>query len=81
MSLWCELPYPLATAVAAAEKQDLLPGAGTRFAVDGGLEPFLRLTCTPAPDTMSQSVERMVVSWDDAQVNRTARSRRSHLVG
>jgi len=81
MSLWCELPHPLATAVvAAAEKQDLLLGAGPRFAVDGGLERFLRLTCTQHPDTMRQAVERMVRSWDDAQVNRTARSRRGHLV-
>ncbi len=81
MSLWCELPYPLATAlVAAAEKQDLLLGAGPRFAVDGGLECFLRLGCTQDADTMRESVRRMAVAWEEAQVNRTARSRRSHLV-
>jgi hypothetical protein len=66
--------------VAAAEKQDLLLGAGPRFAVDGGLERFLRLTCTQHPDTMRDAVARMVLAWEDAQVNRTARSRRSHLV-
>ncbi|HEX7538236.1 MAG TPA: PLP-dependent aminotransferase family protein [Dermatophilaceae bacterium] len=81
LSVWCELPDPLATAlVAAAEKQDLLLGAGPRFAVDGGLERFLRLTCTQHPDTMRDAVARMAVAWEDAQVNRTARSRRSHLV-
>jgi len=81
MSLWCELPNPLATAVvAAAEQQDLLLGAGPRFAVDGGLERFLRLGCTQDAGTMRESVRRMAVAWEDAQVNRTARSRRSHLV-
>jgi DNA-binding transcriptional MocR family regulator len=81
MSLWCELPHPLATAlVAAAEKLDLLLGAGPRFGVDGGLERFLRLTCTQGPDTMRDSAARMAVAWQDAQVNRTARSRRGHLV-
>jgi len=81
LSVWCELPDPLATAlVAAAEKQDLLLGAGPRFAVDGGLERFLRLTCTQHPDTMRDAVARMAVAWEEAQVNRTARSQRSHLV-
>jgi len=81
LSLWCELPLALATAlVAAAEKQDLLLGAGPRFAIDGGLERFLRLTCTQRPDTMLDAVGRMAIAWEDAQVNRTARSHRSHLV-
>jgi DNA-binding transcriptional MocR family regulator len=81
MSVWCELPLPLATAlVAAAEKQDLLLGGGPRFAIDGGLERFLRLTCTQPPDTMREAVARMAVAWTDAQVNQGARSRWSHFV-
>jgi hypothetical protein len=66
--------------VAAAEKQDLLLSAGPRFAVEGGFERFLRLGCTQDADTMRESVRRMAVAWQDAQVNRTARSVRSHLV-
>jgi len=81
LSLWCELPELLSGAlVAAAEKRDLLLGAGPRFAIDGGLERYLRLTCTQDPDTMQDAVARLVMAWEDAQVNRTARSRRSHLV-
>jgi len=81
LSLWCELPDPLSGAVvAAAEKRDLLLGAGSRFAIDGGLERYLRVTCTQHPDTMRDAVERMALAWDDAKVNRTARSHRRHLV-
>ena len=81
LSLWCELPRPLSAAlVAAAEKQALLLGAGPRFAIDRGLERFLRLTCTQHPDTMLDAVARLAIAWEDAQVNRSARSRRGHLV-
>jgi DNA-binding transcriptional MocR family regulator len=81
LSIWCELPDALSTAVvAAAEKQDLLLGAGPRFAVDGGLERFIRLTCTQHPDTMLDAVARMAHAWEDAQVNRNARPHPGHLV-
>ncbi|MDQ1537315.1 MAG: hypothetical protein QOE58_1708 [Actinomycetota bacterium] len=81
LSLWCELPEPLSGAlVAAAESRDLLLGAGPRFAVDGLLERYLRLTCTQHPDTLKDAVARLAVAWEDAKVNRTARSPRSHLV-
>jgi DNA-binding transcriptional MocR family regulator len=81
LSVWCELPDALSTAVvAAAEKQDLLLGAGPRFAVDGGLERFLRLTCTQHPDTMLDAVTRMAHAWEDAQVNPNARPHPGHLV-
>jgi len=81
LSLWCELPELLSGAlVAAAEGRDLMLGAGPRFAIDGGLERYLRLTCTQDPDTMQEAVARLALAWEDAQVNRTARSPRSHLV-
>jgi DNA-binding transcriptional MocR family regulator len=81
LSVWCELPEALATAVvAAAEKQELLLGAGPRFAVDGGLERFLRLGCTQPPDIMVEAVARMTRAWEDAQVRRHERSPASHLV-
>jgi DNA-binding transcriptional MocR family regulator len=81
LSIWCELPEALSTAVvAAAERQDLLLAAGPRFAVDGGLERFLRLACTQHPATMLDAVARTAQAWDDAQSNRKARSHAGHLV-
>jgi DNA-binding transcriptional MocR family regulator len=59
--LWCELPDGVdASGVAvAAEDEGLLVAAGPRFAVDGGLERWVRLPYVLSPEVMTDAVERL----------------------
>jgi DNA-binding transcriptional MocR family regulator len=61
LSLWCELPPGLdANGLAvAAEDEGLLVAAGPRFAVDGGLERWLRIPHVLPPDVMTDAVARL----------------------
>ena len=61
LSLWCELPVgSSATRVAvAAEDEGLLLAPGPRFAVDGGLDRWLRLPYVLPADVMVDAVGRL----------------------
>ena len=61
LSLWCELPPGTsATRLAvAAEDEGLLLAPGPRFAVEGGLDRWLRLPHVLPPQTMTDAVERL----------------------
>ncbi len=61
LSLWCELPAGLgSTAVAAAaEAEGLLVAGGPRFAVDGGLDRWIRLPHVLPAATMTEAVARL----------------------
>jgi DNA-binding transcriptional MocR family regulator len=81
LALWCELPEPLSTATTvAADSHGLLLAAGPRFAVESGLERFLRLPFTQAVPTLVDAVDRLGAAWDDAQSQRGGRSRQTPLV-
>jgi DNA-binding transcriptional MocR family regulator len=64
LSLWCELPSDLdATRLAvAAEGEGLLVAAGPRFAVDGGLDRWVRLPHVLPPETMREAVTRLATA-------------------
>ncbi len=64
LSLWCELPRPASSALAAAARRlgvQLAPGP--LFAPEGGLERYLRLPFTPSPETMTEAVGRIADAW------------------
>ena len=81
LALWCELPEELSSAlVAAAERQQVLLAPGPRFAVEGGLERFIRLPYTLAPEVLRDAVDRIASAWEQAQRQRTVSPRRAPLV-
>jgi DNA-binding transcriptional MocR family regulator len=62
--LWCALPTPSGSALAAAAADvglRLTPGA--RFATDGGLESWVRLPYTLAPEVLEQAVPLIARAW------------------
>ena len=85
LSLWCELPEALSTAVTvAAEAEGLVLASGPQFAVEGGLERWLRLPFTHAPEVLTDAVDRLARAWESAtrqpSTRRSSRSRRTPLV-
>ena len=64
MSVWCRLPQPRASAlVAEAERLGVIAAAGRVFAVEGGLEHFIRLPWTRPADELEQAVTRLAQAW------------------
>ena len=72
--LWCELPAPLGTALTAeAERQGVVLAPGPVFAVEGGLDRFVRLPWTRPADELVEAVRRLAAGW--AQVRETTVAR------
>lgn len=63
LSLWCELPEPVSSAIAAAaEPRGVLLAGGSRFAVEGELERYLRLPFTLPADELTDAVHRIAAA-------------------
>lgn len=68
LALWCELPEPLATAVATeAEQHGVVVAPGPVFAVDGGLDRFLRIPWTRPADELTTAVDLLAEVWSTVQ--------------
>lgn len=82
LCLWVELPEALSTPLCvAADQRGVVLAPGSQFAVDGGMERFLRLPFTGhAPEVVVDAVERLAQAWDVAQEARAVRPSRSPLV-
>jgi DNA-binding transcriptional MocR family regulator len=82
LCLWVELPEPLSTPLcAAADHRGVVLAPGAQFAVDGGMERFLRLPFTGhSPDVVGEAVDRLALAWADAQSARPSRQGGSPLV-
>ena len=82
LCLWVELPEALSTPLtAAADRRGLVLAPGAQFAVEGGLERFLRLPFTGhSPEVLVDAVERLALAWDDARAGRPGRRPASPLV-
>jgi DNA-binding transcriptional MocR family regulator len=81
LALWCELPAPVSSALAgSAEQRGLLLPPGPSFAAEGGLERYVRLPYTQAPEVLTEAVARLVPAWDEARHHRGAGRRRPPLV-
>ena len=60
LSLWVELPEPVALEVTlAAEDEGLLFASGPRFAAAGGLDRWIRLPYVLTPEELVEAVERL----------------------
>jgi len=79
LSLWCELPLPLSSALTtAAEAHGVLLAAGASFAPDGRLERAIRVPFTRPPAELAAAAPRLSAAWADAQARgSTARPRRA----
>jgi DNA-binding transcriptional MocR family regulator len=64
LALWCQLPGPLGTAVAAeAERTGLIVAPGPVFAAEGGLDRFVRIPWTRPADELVEGVRRLADAW------------------
>jgi DNA-binding transcriptional MocR family regulator len=60
LSLWCRLPAPVSSRIAAvAQNFGVRVVPGSFFAPHGGLERWLRLPFAEAPDTLAEAVRRL----------------------
>ncbi|MDO7867580.1 PLP-dependent aminotransferase family protein [Nocardioides jiangxiensis] len=65
LCLWVELPAPVATVLAGeAERQGASIAPGSAFAVEGGLERFIRLPWTRPADELRAAVDVLAASWE-----------------
>lgn len=77
LTLWCELPAPVASAVcAAAEGRGVVVAPGPVFAIEGGLDRFVRIPWTLPPEQLREAVRRLAAAWRDVGAGATADPRR-----
>jgi DNA-binding transcriptional MocR family regulator len=66
LALWCELPEALGTATTVeAERRGVVVAPGPVFAVEGGLDRFVRIPWTAEPERLVQAVRRLAEAWQD----------------
>ena len=64
LALWCRLPLALGTAVSAeAERRGVIVPPGPVFAVEGGLDRFVRIPWTRPADDLVEGVARLAEAW------------------
>ncbi|HEX5919700.1 MAG TPA: PLP-dependent aminotransferase family protein, partial [Nocardioides sp.] len=65
LALWCELPEALGTATTVeAERRGVVVAPGPVFAVEGGLDRFVRIPWTASPDDLTEAVRRLASAWE-----------------
>lgn len=68
LTMWCELPVPLATSLAAeAEDRGVPLAPGPVFAVDGGLDRYVRIPWGRPPGELVDAVRRLADAWEVVQ--------------
>ena len=76
LSLWCELPQPLSSAlVPRAAQHGVLLAAGPSFAPEGGLDRFVRLPFGQPAHVLVEAVERIAVAWRETLAEPTLLTR------
>lgn len=64
LSMWCELPLPLASSLAAeAERRGVPLAPGPVFSVDGGLDRYVRIPWGRPPAELEDAVRRLADAW------------------
>jgi DNA-binding transcriptional MocR family regulator len=64
LALWCRLPSgSAATLAVAAEALGVIVSPGPVFAVEGGLDRFVRIPWTRPPDELREAVARLSRAW------------------
>jgi DNA-binding transcriptional MocR family regulator len=62
--LWCELPAARGTALAAeGERHGVVVSPGPVFAVEGGLDRFVRLPWARSAEELDTAVDRLAAAW------------------
>jgi DNA-binding transcriptional MocR family regulator len=65
LALWCELPRPLGTLLAAeGERHGVIVAPGPVFAPEGGLDRFVRIPWTRPVEELETAVARLAGAWD-----------------
>ena len=65
----------------AADQRGVVLAPGSQFAVDGGMERFLRIPFTGhPPEVVTDAVQRIALAWQDAVAGRPSGRRRPPLV-
>ncbi|GAB7005587.1 PLP-dependent aminotransferase family protein [Nocardioides sp. AN3] len=65
LCLWCRLPEPVATDVAVeAERRGAVVAPGPVFAMEGGLDHFLRIPWSRPPEELDAAVRVLAEAWD-----------------
>jgi DNA-binding transcriptional MocR family regulator len=78
LSLWCTLPEPVSSAlVARAEKRDGVLAAGPEFALEGGLDRFVRIRYTQPADVLADAIACLAEAWRETLAE-PASLRRAH---
>lgn len=76
LSLWCEMPLPVSSALCrAAEKHGVVLAPGPLFAPEGGLERHLRLPFTRTPEQLELAVDHIALAWDEVTAEPASRRR------
>jgi DNA-binding transcriptional MocR family regulator len=74
LSLWCELPARercgALELTAEAERLDVAVSAGPAFALDGGLDSFVRVPYTRPEEDLRTAVDRIADAWDAVRSGR-----------
>lgn len=64
LALWCRLPAALGTSLCAeAERHGVIIAPGPVFAVEGGLDTFVRIPWTRPADELIEAVRRLAEAW------------------
>jgi DNA-binding transcriptional MocR family regulator len=84
LSLWVELPpHERAGAldlVAEAEDRDLAVSPGPAFALEGGLDTFVRIPYTRPEDDLRGAVDRIAEAWHAVTSGPTGATRRTRVM-
>ncbi len=82
LSIWAELPNEVSTPLTvAADRRGVVLAPGAQFAVEGGLERFLRVPfAAHPPELLREAVRRVAAAWEDLGSDRPAQHRSSPLV-
>jgi DNA-binding transcriptional MocR family regulator len=76
LALWCRLPLPLATTMTAeAERRGVVVAPGPVFAVEGGLESFVRIPWTRPAEELEAAVGHLAEAWATAHESQDRRRR------
>ena len=74
LALWCRLPGPHATAATAeAERRGVIVAPGPVFAVEGGLDSYLRIPWTRPAEELVEAVRRLADAWSVVRERPTVR--------
>ena len=77
LAVWCELPGALGTAlVAEAERLGVIIAPGPAFAVEGGLDRFVRIPWTRPADELEDAVGRLAEAYATVSSRTSPASRR-----